>query len=102
MNKTEKQKLLNDKRVVEEIRRHLWIESEKAGCDIGFDRAQEDWLKNFSKAWMAYHLPDGAPKKRSASRDSSKGESSKPQESVKAKGSSTSPSKKRRAKSYVE
>ena len=50
-------KLLKDRRVVEEIQRHLWIESEKAGYDIGFDKATEDWLKNFSKAWMDYHLP---------------------------------------------
>ena len=50
-------KLLQDKRVVEEIHRHLWIESEKVGHDIGFDRAAEDWLKKFSKAWMDYHLP---------------------------------------------
>lgn len=50
-------KLLKDKRVIEEINRHLWIESEKAGRDIGFNQAAEDWLKNFSKAWMDYHLP---------------------------------------------
>jgi hypothetical protein len=50
-------KLLKDKRVVEEIHRHLWIESEKAGYDIGFDKAKEDWLKNFSKAWLDYHMP---------------------------------------------
>ena len=51
------EKLLSDKRVVEEIHRHLWIESQKAGYDIGFDKAKEDWLKNFSKAWMEYHMP---------------------------------------------
>ena len=50
-------KLLQDRRVVEEIHRHLWIESEKAGHDIGFEKAAEDWLKHFSKAWMDYHLP---------------------------------------------
>ena len=50
--------LLNDKRVRAEIDRHLWIESEKQGRDIGFDQAQEDWLKHFSKAWMSYHMPD--------------------------------------------
>ena len=36
--------LLKDRRVVEEINRHLWIESEKAGYDIGFDKAASDWL----------------------------------------------------------
>ena len=50
-------KLLKDKRVIDEIQRHLWIESEKAGYDIGFDKAADDWLKNFSKAWMDYHMP---------------------------------------------
>ncbi len=50
--------LLADRRVIEEIKRHLWIESEKAGHDIGFDKAKEDWLKNFSRAWMQYHLPE--------------------------------------------
>jgi len=52
-------KLLNDRRVIDEINRHLWIESEKAGRDIGFDKAKEDWLANFSKAWMRYHYPNG-------------------------------------------
>ena len=57
MSQSEKKELLKDKRVVEEINRHLWIESEKAGYDIGFDKAAEQWLKKFSKAWMQYHLP---------------------------------------------
>ena len=47
--------LLKDKRVVEEINRHLWIESEKAGKDIGFENAAVDWLEKFSKTWMNYH-----------------------------------------------
>lgn len=98
MNKTEKEKLLNDKRVIEEIHRHLWIESEKAGRDIGFDQAKEDWLKNFSKAWMAYHLPEGAPKK--SVKSSAREASAKPAGSRKPK-SSSSP-RKRRAKTYVE
>ncbi len=58
MNNDVEKLLLSDRRVVEEIQRHLWIESEKAGHDIGFDKAKEDWLKNFSRAWMQYHLPD--------------------------------------------
>ncbi len=47
--------LLQDPEAVEEIKRHLWIESEKAGYDIGFDRAAEDWLNKFSDAWLDYH-----------------------------------------------
>ncbi len=52
------EKLLSDKRIVAEIDRHLWIESEKAGYDIGFDAAKVDWLKRFSKAWIEYHMPE--------------------------------------------
>lgn len=55
---TDLQKLLNDKRVQAEIERHLWIESEKAGHNIGYEQAKEDWLKKFSQAWMKYNMPD--------------------------------------------
>ena len=50
-------KLLKNKKVVEEINRHRWIESERAGHDIGFERASTQWLEEFSKAWMQYHMP---------------------------------------------
>jgi hypothetical protein len=49
-------KLLKDKRVVDEINRHLWIESEKAGYDIGFERAADDWLKKYAQTWVEYHM----------------------------------------------
>ena len=55
--------LLNVPEAVEEIKRHLWIESEKAGYDIGFDHAAEDWLNKFSDAWIAYHASNGKLKK---------------------------------------
>jgi len=35
----------------EEILRHKWIESEKAGRDIGFDRALIDWLLRHRGNW---------------------------------------------------
>jgi len=35
----------------EEILRHKWIESEKAGYDIGFDKALVDWMVNHRPAW---------------------------------------------------
>ncbi len=57
MSETEVKKLLKDKRVLEEISRHQWIESEKAGYDIGFEKASSEWLTSFSKAWIGYHLP---------------------------------------------
>ncbi|MBF0483688.1 MAG: hypothetical protein HQL25_03170 [Candidatus Omnitrophica bacterium] len=61
MNTKDKTDLLKDRQVVEEINRHLWIESEKAGRDIGFDSAAADWLEKFSSDWMNYHY---SPKKK--------------------------------------
>jgi hypothetical protein len=37
----------------EEIDRHKWLESEKAGYDIGMDRARTDWVVNHSEQWRA-------------------------------------------------
>ena len=34
-----------------EILRHKWIESEKAGADIGFDRALMGWIVRYRSAW---------------------------------------------------
>ena len=49
--------LLNDKRVTEEINRHLWIESQKAGHNIGIERATDEWLQLYALGWMKYHMP---------------------------------------------
>lgn len=54
--------LLDNPKVLEEIRRHLWIESEKAGYDIGFETAARDWLEKFSTAWIAHYMPAKAAK----------------------------------------
>ena len=35
----------------EEILRHKWIESEKAGKDIGFERALLDWIRKHREEW---------------------------------------------------
>ncbi len=35
----------------EEILRHKWIESEKAGADIGFERALLDWIVRYRSSW---------------------------------------------------
>ncbi|HZT23635.1 MAG TPA: DUF4032 domain-containing protein [Verrucomicrobiae bacterium] len=35
----------------EEILKHKWIESEKAGHDIGFERALTDWIIKHRAAW---------------------------------------------------
>ena len=49
--------LLKDKRVIEEINRHLWIESQKAGYSIGIERATDEWLRLYADGWMKYHMP---------------------------------------------
>jgi hypothetical protein len=35
----------------EEIMRHKWLESEKAGFDIGFERALTDWIMKHRAKW---------------------------------------------------
>lgn len=35
----------------EEILKHKWIESEKAGRDIGFERALTDWILKHRSKW---------------------------------------------------
>lgn len=35
----------------EEILRHKWIESEKLGYDIGFERALTDWIMKHRSKW---------------------------------------------------
>ena len=50
--------LLKDKRVIEEIHKHLWIESQKAGVSIGIERATDEWLRLYADGWMKYHISD--------------------------------------------
>ena len=35
----------------EEILKHKWIESEKAGRDIGFEQALTDWIIKHRSSW---------------------------------------------------
>ena len=35
----------------EEILKHKWIESEKAGHDIGFEQALTDWIMRYRANW---------------------------------------------------
>ena len=35
----------------EEIMKHKWLESEKAGRDIGFEQALTDWIIRHRSAW---------------------------------------------------
>jgi hypothetical protein len=36
----------------EEVMKHKWYESEKAGYDIGFARALMDWTIRFKTQWI--------------------------------------------------
>lgn len=38
----------------EEILRHKWLESEKVGHDIGFERAFLDWIVRHKTAWRLH------------------------------------------------
>ena len=71
--KAKNAELLNNKDVLQEIARHHWLESEKAGADISFDKAAKDWLNRYSDSWLAYHKPatKTAPK-RAANKTSKK------------------------------
>ena len=70
MAKVSREELLKDPRVIEEINRHLWIESEKAGHDIGFEKATDDWITRFSAGWVKHFMSDKSSK--SSSKKSSK------------------------------
>ncbi|MFA5261661.1 MAG: hypothetical protein WC450_10575 [Candidatus Omnitrophota bacterium] len=92
INNVDVERLLTDKRVIAEIERHLWIESEKAGHDIGYERAKEEWLRNFSGAWMKQNMPEEIINAQKAARQVS---------AAPAKTSKKSSVKRRRAKSYI-
>lgn len=55
----ELRELLKDKRVIEEINKHLWIESQKSGYSIGIERATDEWLRLYAKGWLKYNSPEG-------------------------------------------
>jgi hypothetical protein len=52
MSVSTKTELINDPAVRQEIDRYKWVESEKLGSDIGFDRAAEEWFTRCSKDWL--------------------------------------------------
>ena len=37
----------------DEILRHKWIESEKIGRDIGFEKALLDWILKYRSSWRS-------------------------------------------------
>ncbi len=46
----------------EEILRHKWLESEKLGHDIGFDRALMDWIRKYRDPWRSARKPKNLSK----------------------------------------
>ena len=57
MKISELREILKDKRVIEEINKHLWIESQKAGYSIGIERATDEWLRLYAEGWLRYNKP---------------------------------------------
>jgi hypothetical protein len=42
----------------EEILKHKWIESEKAGADIGFEKALTDWILKYRSSWRTKRMKE--------------------------------------------
>ncbi len=43
----------------EEILRHKWFESEKAGHDVGFEKALLDWIVKHRSSWRVQRQHQG-------------------------------------------
>ncbi|MCC5021981.1 MAG: hypothetical protein J6386_03870 [Candidatus Synoicihabitans palmerolidicus] len=41
----------------EEMLRHKWLESERLGYDIGFERALLDWIRKHRENWRTARRP---------------------------------------------
>jgi hypothetical protein len=50
----------------EEILKHKWIESEKAGSDIGFEKALLDWIVKHRSSWRERRMREARPAKAPA------------------------------------
>lgn len=42
----------------DEILKHKWLESEKVGQDIGFERALLDWIRKHRESWRQTRKAD--------------------------------------------
>ena len=47
--------LLKDREILKEINRYKWLESEKAGHDIGFEKAARDWINSYAHQYLTRH-----------------------------------------------
>jgi hypothetical protein len=45
----------------EEILKHKWLESERLGYDIGFERALLDWIRKHREGWRAARRQNQPP-----------------------------------------
>jgi hypothetical protein len=45
--------------VIEEIKKHKWIESEKQHHDIGNNKAALDWIEKYYDSWLKWKLSRG-------------------------------------------
>ena len=50
----------------EEVLKHKWIDSEKAGADIGFEKALLDWIVKHRSNWRERRVRETKPTKTSA------------------------------------
>lgn len=57
MTKLTIKKALETPEIRQEIERHKWFESEKAGYDIGIEAAAEDWIARFGDLWQQKQAP---------------------------------------------
>lgn len=44
-----------------EIDRHKWLESEKAGYDVGVEFAMIDWMMNHKSEWKFHYIATQTP-----------------------------------------
>jgi hypothetical protein len=51
----------------EEILKHKWIESEKAGTDIGFEKALLDWIVKHRSNWREKRMKENRAETRALS-----------------------------------
>ena len=47
----------------EEILKHKWLESERLGYDIGFERALLDWIRKHRDAWRSNRRAQAAARR---------------------------------------
>ena len=47
-----------NKQVISEIMKYKWIESEKVGYDIGFEKAAKEWIDRYYDDFLKAFLED--------------------------------------------